>query len=51
MVYKLTYFDLKGICEGIRILLHYLEADFEDVRLKLDETWKDKKPSKLFKTR
>lgn len=41
-MYKLTYFDMKGIVEGIRMLLHYVGQDYEDVRVKVDD-WKDKK--------
>ncbi|KAF6207934.1 hypothetical protein GE061_016383 [Apolygus lucorum] len=31
--YKLTYFDAKGLAEGIRLLLSYMGKDFEDNRL------------------
>ncbi|KAF6207935.1 hypothetical protein GE061_016384 [Apolygus lucorum] len=30
--YKLTYFDIKGLGEGIRLLLSYMGKDFEDNR-------------------
>uniref|UniRef100_A0A146M8G7 glutathione transferase n=1 Tax=Lygus hesperus TaxID=30085 RepID=A0A146M8G7_LYGHE len=31
--YKLTYFDVKGLGEGIRMILSYMEADWEEVRI------------------
>lgn len=35
---KLTYFELNGLAEAIRYILHYTEKKFEDVRLDL-KTW------------
>ena len=44
--YKLTYFDLRGIAESIRLIFHYLEIPFDDVRIKYDD-WESMKPSKI----
>ncbi len=33
--YKLTYFAVKGVAQGIRFLLSYMEADWEDNRIEL----------------
>lgn len=30
---KLYYFDLNGLGEGIRYILHYGQLEFEDVRI------------------
>nr|CAD7430497.1 unnamed protein product [Timema monikensis] len=45
--YKLTYFNVKGLGEAIRILLSYGQQEFEDNRIEFDE-WQKIKPSKLF---
>ncbi|CAL8146161.1 unnamed protein product [Orchesella dallaii] len=44
--YKLTYFDLRGIAEPIRLIFRYTNVPFEDHRV-TPETWKDVK--KTFK--
>jgi hypothetical protein len=31
--YKLIYFDSRGICEPIRLLLHYAKVPFDDFRI------------------
>ncbi|CAB3372553.1 Hypothetical predicted protein [Cloeon dipterum] len=43
---KLTYFNVSGLGEGIRYLLHYGGVDFEDERITKEEFpgWKDKLP-------
>jgi len=35
--YKLTYFNVMGLGEQIRWLLHYVEQDFEDNRISFDK--------------
>ncbi|XP_054285188.1 glutathione S-transferase-like [Macrosteles quadrilineatus] len=45
--YKLTYFNLKGICEPIRFLLEILEADYEEVRMEFGD-WPAKKAETPF---
>lgn len=48
MPLKLTYFELNGLAEGIRYILHYTGQKFEDVRHDL-KTWpiKEIKDSKF----
>lgn len=43
--YKLTYFGLKGLGEAVRFILSYMEEDFVDVRVEMDE-WASVKPCK-----
>lgn len=43
--YKLTYFNVKGVGEPIRMILSYAGKKFEDVRIEKDE-WLQLKPSK-----
>lgn len=31
--YKFVYFPVRGLGEGVRLLFHYAEQDFEDVRI------------------
>lgn len=33
ITYKCVYFDIRGIFEGVRLLLHYSGQKFEDIRL------------------
>ncbi|KAF6208058.1 hypothetical protein GE061_016508 [Apolygus lucorum] len=42
--YKLTYFDLKGLGEPIRMILTYLGEEFEDNRIPIEE-WPAIKPT------
>jgi len=44
--YKLYYFVERGITEPIRLLLHYVGQEFEDVRFN-DEQWAKEKGSEL----
>lgn len=46
MTPKLTYFNIKGLAEPIRLLLKYGDIEFEDVRIEKDK-WPEIKPSKL----
>lgn len=41
---KLTYFDLRYLAEGSRLILQYAGQDFEDNRLNNDQ-WASLKPS------
>ena len=43
---KLTYFDLRGRAETIRLLLHYNGIQFQDKRV-TNEEWAKLKPSEL----
>ena len=43
---KLTYFNIKGLAEPIRLLLKYGDIEFEDVRIEKDK-WPEMKPSKF----
>lgn len=47
---KLSYFELNGLAEAIRYILHYSGQKFEDVRFKFKE-WpvKEVKDSKCIK--
>uniref|UniRef100_A0A914PK29 glutathione transferase n=1 Tax=Panagrolaimus davidi TaxID=227884 RepID=A0A914PK29_9BILA len=47
VVYKLTYFNLRGIAEAIRLMFHYLEVPFEDIRIDSTdpEKWEKFKPT------
>jgi len=46
--YKLTYFNFTALGEPIRFLLSYLDIDFEDNRIEIEQ-WASIKHSKLFK--
>lgn len=49
--YKLTYFNITGLGEPIRMLLKYGGIDFEDIRIE-EEDWPNLKPSKVcYRTR
>lgn len=43
--YKLTYFNIQGLAEPIRMLLSYGGIEFEDVRVEKDKDWPALKPS------
>lgn len=43
--YKVTYFDIMGLGEPIRVLLSYGGLEFEDFRVQ-KENWPNLKPSK-----
>uniref|UniRef100_A0A6M2DQM2 glutathione transferase n=1 Tax=Xenopsylla cheopis TaxID=163159 RepID=A0A6M2DQM2_XENCH len=45
--YKLTYFDVKGIGEPLRLLLSYGGVSFEDVRITFEQ-WPSVKPKTPF---
>lgn len=45
--YHLTYFDLTGLGEPIRMLLHYGGMEFTETRV-LRQEWLTLKPCKLF---
>ncbi|XP_073985700.1 glutathione S-transferase-like [Rhodnius prolixus] len=45
--YRLTYFNVKGLGEPIRILLSYMDKEFEDFRLE-KEDWPPRKKQTLF---
>lgn len=44
--YRLIYFDHRGAAEPARLLLNYVGAPFEDVRVKMED-WPAMKPSML----
>jgi len=48
MTYKLTYFNFTALGESIRFLLSYLDIDFEDNRIELED-WPSVKHSKYLK--
>jgi glutathione S-transferase len=43
VAYKFYYFDARGLGESIRLILHYVGQEFEDVRIK-KEDWPNWKP-------
>ena len=43
--YKLTYFSVRGLGEMSRLILHYANVPFEDVRIAQDD-WPNYKDSK-----
>ena len=43
--YKLYYFEITGRGETARMMFHYANVPFEDIRIKFDE-WGEMKPSK-----
>nr|CAD7259030.1 unnamed protein product [Timema shepardi] len=45
--YKLTYFNVKGLGEAIRIILSYGQQEFEDNRIEFNE-WQKIKPTTPF---
>lgn len=44
--YKLTYFDLRGLGEVVRLIFHYADVKFDDVRI-TQEKWPELKPSTI----
>jgi hypothetical protein len=44
--YKLTYFNLKGLGEPVRLILTYLGKEFEDVRVERQD-WPKLKAGKI----
>uniref|UniRef100_Q7M4I7 glutathione transferase (Fragments) n=1 Tax=Ascaridia galli TaxID=46685 RepID=Q7M4I7_9BILA len=44
--YKLTYFDLRGLGEGARLIFHQAGVQFEDHRITQEE-WPNLKPKYL----
>ena len=46
MVYTLTYFNVRGLAEMSRLILHYAQVPFNDVRIEKAD-WPSLKPSKL----
>jgi hypothetical protein len=44
--YKLTYFNVKALAEPIRMLFHYANVEFEDVRVERED-WPNLKPRKF----
>lgn len=45
--YRLIYFDHRGAAEPARLLLNYVDAPFEDVRVKMED-WPAMKPSNSY---
>ena len=45
--YKFYYFDIRGLGETGRLILHYANVPFEDIRVSPDD-WPTMKPSKFF---
>ena len=44
--FRLTYFNGRGRCEAIRILLAAGGKEYDDVRLEGNTAWNELKPSK-----
>jgi len=42
--YKLTYFDLRGLGEVVRLVFHYANVKFDDIRI-TQEKWPELKPN------
>lgn len=45
--YKLTYFNIRWLGEGARVLFHYAGVPFEDVRVN-PQQWAELKPCCFF---
>ncbi|CAH1100581.1 unnamed protein product [Psylliodes chrysocephalus] len=43
--YKLTYFNVTGLGEPVRLILSYGNIDFEDIRITFDDNWPSIKPT------